>query len=114
MDCIYLNLRKAFNKVPHKRLLWKLETIGGLKGELLRGMEDFLKDREIRTVIRDQESAWKSVLSQVPQGSVLVPVMFAVYINDMTERIDNYINLFADNAKLLIRVQKKNEDYEVL
>ena len=47
-----MDLRKAFDKVPHKQLSWKLETIGGLKGGLLRWMDDFLKNREMRTVIR--------------------------------------------------------------
>ena len=113
MYCIYLDLRKAFDKVPHKPLLWKLETIGGLKGRLLRWMDDFLKDREMRIVIKDKKSALKSILSGVPQGSVLVPVMFAVYVNYMPERIDSYINLFADDAKLLRRMQK-NRDCEAL
>ena len=48
-------------------------------------MEDFLSNREMRTVIKDQKSEWCSVKSGVPQGSVLVPVMFLVYVNDMTE-----------------------------
>ena len=55
VDCIYLDLKKAFDKVPHKRLLWKLDNVSGLKGGLLKWMEDFLSNREMRTLIKDQK-----------------------------------------------------------
>jgi len=109
VDCAYLDLKKAFDKVPHKKLLWKLETIGRLKGGLLKWIEDFLKDREMRTVIRDKKSTWRKVWSGVPQGSVLAPVMFAIYVNDMPEGVDSYISLFADDAKLLRKVHCKED-----
>ena len=66
----------------------------------------FFKNGEMTTVIRDKIFASKSVLIGVPQGSVLALIMFAVYVDDMPERIDSYINLFADDTKLLRRVQK--------
>ena len=50
---MYLDIKKAFDKVPYKRLLWKLENIGGIKGILLKWMENYLQDREMRTVIRN-------------------------------------------------------------
>ena len=107
MDCIYLDLRKAFDKVPHKQLSWKLETIGGLKGGLLRWMDDFLKNREMRTVIRLKKKICleKCFLSGVPQGTVLAPVIFAVYVNDMTKRINSYNNLSADDAKECTKIK---------
>ena len=83
-DCIYLDLKKAFNKIPHRRLLWKLEHIGGLKGTLNNWMEDYLKRREMRTVVKDEKSEWREVTSGVPHGSVLAPIMFLIYANDMT------------------------------
>ena len=76
-------------------------------------MEDFLVNREMRVVIRDKKSNWCKVKSSMPQGSVLAPIMFALYVNDIEEGLESYINLFADDAKLLKRIQGK-EDNEIL
>ena len=108
VDCIYLDLKKAFDKVPHNRLKWKLRTGGGVGGKLLEWMEDFLGGRKMRTVTRGEKSGWREVTSGVPQGSVLAPVMFLVYINDLTEGVTSYMNMFADDAK----VQRKITDEE--
>ena len=113
MDCIYLDLKKAFDKVPHTRLLWKLEYCGGLKGKTLKWIESYLRGREMRTVIKDAKSDWLVVESGVPQGSVLAPVLFLVYVNDMPEGVNSYMNLFADDAKLC-RCVKSEEDCEIL
>ena len=83
VDCIYLYFKKVFDKVPHKMLLWKLEYVGGLKGTLKNWMETYLKGREMRTVVKDEKSEWREVKGGVPQGSVLAPIMFWIYINDM-------------------------------
>ena len=108
-DCVYLDLKKAFDKVPHKRLLRKLEKIGGIKGNLLRWMEDFLVDREMRVIIKDKKSPWCKVNSGVPQGSVLAPIMFAIYVNDIDEGVNSYMSLFADDAKILRKVQNEED-----
>ena len=108
VDSVYLDLKKAFDKVPHKRLLWKIRNCGGVGGILLEWMKDYLNEREMRTVIRNKSSSWLKVMSGVPQGSVLGPVMFGVYVNDMVEGIDSHMNLFADDAKLMRKVE--NED----
>ena len=113
MDAIYLDLRKAFDTVPHKSLIWKLEHRGGLKGTILKWMKDYLQGREMSTVIRDSKSSWCVVASGVPQGSVLAPIMFQIYINDMTEGLNSYINLFADDAKLM-KIIKNQGDCEEL
>ena len=78
VDAVYLDIKKAFDTVLHKRLLWKLKHIGGLQGKLLEWMLDYLKDREMRTVIREATSSWRKVTSRVPQGSVLAPIMFQI------------------------------------
>ena len=113
VDAVFLDIKKAFDKVPHKRLLWKMEHIGGLKGKVLRWMEDYLKDREMRTVIRDSYSSWSKVTSGVPQGSVLAPIMFQIYVNDIHEGLSSYINLFADDAKLLRGIRNQADCIEL-
>jgi len=113
VDCVYLDLKKAFDKVPHTRLLWKLKYKGGLKGKTLRWMESYLRGREMRTVVRDLKSEWRKVDSGVPQGSVLAPILFLIYINDMPEGVNSYMNLFADDAKLCRRVRVE-EDCKIL
>ena len=76
-------------------MLWKIQNVGGLQGKALKWITDFLKNREMRTIIKDEKSEWCKVISRVPQGTVLAPVMFLVYINDMVDEVDNYICLFA-------------------
>ena len=88
------------------RLLWKLEHIRGLKETLINWMEDYLKGREMRTVVKDEKSEWQAVKSGVPQGSVLTPIIFLIYINDITEGVSSYISLFADDGKLLKKDKK--------
>ena len=114
-ECIYLDLKKAFDKVPHKKLLWKFKNIGKLGGKILRWMEDFLRERVMRKIIKDKESSWKEAISGVPQGTVLAPIMFVVYINDMTEGVESYMNMFADDVKILRKIQdKKRSGYSTI
>jgi ribonuclease P/MRP protein subunit RPP40 len=108
MDAIYLDFAKAFDKVPHKRLIMKLRN-HGIGGRLLSWIEDWLKDRRQRVCLQGEESDWKSVLSGVPQGSVLGPVLFLVYINDLDIGITNLIYKFADDTKLLAKVDSAEE-----
>ena len=98
-DCIYYDFAKAFDSVPHARLLVKLEAYG-IKGKLLDWVKAFLSQRKQRVVVNSSKSAWADVSSGVPQGSVLGPVLFLVYINDIEDAIRNILRLFADDTKL--------------
>ena len=64
-------------------------------------MEDYLKGWKMRTVVKDEKSEWREVKRRVPQGLVLAPILFLVYVNDMTEVVSSFISLFADDSKLL-------------
>ena len=99
IDCIYLDFQKAFDTVPHKRLLKKLEAFG-IKGHVLEWLQDFLSNRRQRVVVNGTFSNWKPVLSGIPQGSVLGPVLFIIFINDLPDLIKCLIKLFADDTKL--------------
>ena len=103
VDVIYLDFQKAFDKVPHQRLLIKLKT-HGVTGNLLKWLEDWLSERKQRVVINGKASSWRDVLSGVPQGSVLGPILFIVYVNDIDEGLTSKISKFADDTKITSRV----------
>ena len=101
---IFLDISKAFDRVWHKGLLHKLRKCG-IRGRILAWLTDYLKDRQQRVVINGQASDWGQVRAGVPQGSVLGPLLFLIFINDLTHVIRHCeIRLFADDTCLFIDV----------
>ena len=103
VDIIYLDFQKAFDKVPHQRLLLKLKA-HGIGDSITDWIEQWLTDRRQRVVVDGEVSTWKSVLSGVPQGSVLGPILFLIYINDLDDSITSNVLKFADDTKLFRKV----------
>ena len=106
VDVIYLDFQKAFDKVPHVRLLEKLKGIG-VQGKVLDWIAEWLRGRKQRVVINGEASEWEDVLSGVPQGSILGPLLFLIYINDLDIGIMSSILKFADDTKMYGRVGTK-------
>ena len=103
VDIIYLDFQKAFDKVPHQRLLLKLKA-HGIGDSITDWIEQWLTERRQRVVVDGEVSNWKSVLSGVPQGSVLGPILFLIYINDLDDNIKSNVLKFADDTKLFRKV----------
>ena len=105
VDVIYLDFQKAFDKVPHQRRILKLKS-HGMGNSIINWIEQWLTDRRQRVVVDGEVSNWKSVLSGVPQGSVLGPILFLVYINDLEEGVIGKILKFADDTKLFTKTKE--------
>ena len=110
---IFLDISKAFDKVWHNGVIHKLKC-NGISGNLLDVFEDYLKNRYQRVVLNGTESNWKKIEAGVPQGSVLGPLLFLIYINDLTDNITSQMRLFADDSSLFTCVKGVDETHESL
>ena len=104
---VYLDISKAFDRVWHECLIYKLKRCG-VSGNLLLLLKSFLSDRKQTTVLNVQASTWGNVSGGVPQGSILGPLLFLIYINDLTNSLKFSVKLFADDTSLFKAVQDPN------
>jgi ribonuclease P/MRP protein subunit RPP40 len=103
VDVVYLDFQKAFDKVPHERLLLKIGALG-IGGEVVNWIRAWLRDRKQRVVVSGESSDWSAVTSGVPQGSVLGPILFIMFINDIEVGVCSNVLKFADDTKLFGKV----------
>ena len=99
VDILFLDYSKAFDTVPHARLINQVESFG-VGGEALRWIKSFLTGREQQVIANNCGSSWQPVKSGIPQGSVLGPVLFSLFVNDVPSLTTNSVTMFADDTKL--------------
>lgn len=105
---VFLDISRAFDRVWHAGLLHKLR-VAGICGNLLDWLSDYLRDRQQRVCIDGQFSEWTRLLAGVPQGSVLGPLLFLIFINDVTYVIRHtQMRLFADDTCMFITIDNRD------
>ena len=117
---VFLDISKAFDKVWHGGIIYKL-TQNVISGNLLNLLKDFLKERKQRVVLNGRVSTWKNINAGVPQDPILGPLLFLIYINDLTEGLTTNVKLFADYTSLFSVVHDTqtsandlNKDLEII
>ena len=107
-DVLLIDFSKAFDSVPHQRLLLKLNYYG-ITGNSVSWIENFLLDRTQYVQVSGTRSSWISVTPGVPQDTVIGPLLFLIYINDIVHNLNSKIKLFADDAVLYSEVSNVHD-----
>ena len=117
---VFLDISKAFDRVWHEGLLYKLKC-NGVCGSLFKLIKSFLSERDQRVLLNGQTSLWNKVRAGIPQGSILGPIFFFIYINDLPDGLESDVKLFADDTSLFSIVQNPflsaetlNKDLELI
>ena len=111
-DVLLLGFCKAFDKVPHCRLFNKLQFYG-IQGSLLNWIKNFLTDHSQQVILDNKQSISCKVLSGVPQGTVLAPLLFLIYINDLPLHVSNKVRLYADDVILYSYIYSMDDCYKL-
>ncbi len=101
---VFCDISKAFDRVWHRGILYKLSSLG-ICGSLHNWFSSYLSNRKQRVVYSNSSSDWSSLNAGVPQGSILGPLLFLIFINDIVQEIKSNIRLFADDTSLYIVVE---------
>ena len=113
VDVVYLDFAKAFDKVDHKILLQKIESFG-IKGKIYNWIKNFIENRNQQVLVEGILSRKEKVVSGVPQGTVLGPVLFLIYIDDLEESLKHsLLRIFADDSKIVKDIENR-EDHQLL
>jgi len=108
VDAVFLDFAKAFDSVSHMRLLGKA-AFYGIRNNLQLWLKDFLTERRQRVVVNGTCSSWSPVKSGVPQGTVLGPILFLIFINDLPDAIKSSIKLFADDTVIYRKIETSDD-----
>ena len=108
IDVIYMDFMKAFDTVPHELLKSKMNHYG-VSSQVVNWIDSFLCYRTQCVVVNGSKSSSSQVLSGVPQGTVLGPLLFSIYINDIIKVVDSEIRLFADDCVCYRTIYSEND-----
>ena len=110
IDVIYFDIRKAVDQVPHQRLLSKLASYG-IAGNIIKWIADFVSNRCQQVRVGNCNSSKADVLSGIPQGIILGPILFALFTNELPENISSQCKIFADDTKLYRAANRSDINY---
>ena len=105
---MYLDFQKDFDIGPHQRLITKLRAYG-VHGSVHAWINSFLSQRKECVVVNGAYSQWNDVTSGIPQGSVLGPTLFIIYINDLPETVESMVHIFADDTNIYRKIATEND-----